>query len=122
MPTGRTIRQSVLHHETHGHRDDPERVVALWKSQVRHVHVEVGIALAAIVLRVCEEDVTRPLKDQVAEVVQCPLSDLIAIAAPTTFGAWSPRIVSAAFDPQRLRQVFNTGNSLGTISVILSRS
>jgi hypothetical protein len=38
------------------------------------------MALATVVLRVRDEDVTRPLTHQVAEVVQRPFNGLIAIA------------------------------------------
>ena len=99
VPTGRLIRQAVLHHQPHGQGDDAVGVVALGQGQVRHVGVEVGVALGAVVLRVGELDVARPLKHQVAQVVQRPLDGPTAIATPTARRTWSPQIVATALDP-----------------------
>src|SRR3972149_9760030 len=74
MPARRAVGQSVLHHQTHGHRHDTVGVVALGQGQVRHVHVEIALALTAIMLRVRNEKIARSLPHQVAEVVQRPLN------------------------------------------------
>src|ERR1035437_343628 len=115
MPTGCAVGQAVFHHQTHRHRDDTVGVVALGQSQVRHVHVEVALALTAKMLRVRNEKITRPLPHQVAEVVQRPLNGASTIATPTTRRAWSLGIVATPLDAQSLRQILNTSNSLGTI-------
>src|SRR3990172_395615 len=122
MPTRRAVGQTVLHHQPHGHRDDTVGVVALGRSQVRHVHVEVALAFTAIVLRVREENIARPFPDQIAEIMQRPLDSAIAIATATALWAQSSGIIATALDSQGFRQVFNTRDSFRTIRSILSRS
>src|SRR4030042_4123944 len=122
MPTGRTVRQAVLHHQPHGHRPDTVRVVALGRSQVRHVHVEVPLALTAIMLRVPKLKITRSLQNQITEIVEGPLHGPMKIAASTALGARAASIdAAAAYDPG-FRQGFNTRDSFGTIRSIFSRS
>src|SRR4030067_717095 len=116
MPTGRAVGQSILHHQTHGHRHDPVCVMAVGKSQVGHIHVEVALALTAIMLRVRKEKITRSLPQQIAEVVQPPLESVIAVATSTTLWAPSSRIAATALYPQGFGQVLHTSDSLGTIA------
>src|SRR3990170_2776354 len=122
MPTGCAVGQSVLDHQTHGHRNDAMGVVALGQSQVRHVHIEIALALTAIMLRVHNENIARPFPHQVAEVVHRPLESAVAVATSAALWARSSRIAATALHHQSFRQVFNTSNSLGTIGSVFSRS
>src|SRR5208283_2840027 len=122
MPTGRAVGQAVFHHQTYSHRHDTVRVMAVGKSQVRHVHVEVALALTAIMLRVRNEKITRPLPYQVAQVVQRSLESVIAVTTATALRARSSRVAATALHAQGFGKVLNTSDSLGTICSVFSRS
>ena len=120
MPTGRAVRQSVLHHQPHRQRDDPLGVVALGWGEVPGVHVEVTAAFAAVMLGVREMDVPRSFADQIPQIMQRPLDGAIAVAASAAFRAWPSREIAAALDQLGLRQVFNTRNPFRPIGSVLS--
>ena len=122
MPTGSTVRQTVLHDQPHCQRDDAMRVVTLGECQLGRVCVEVALTFAAIVLRVSETNVPRASADQIPHVVQRPLESPFAIATVLALRTRPARKVPAAYRDFRLGQVFNTGNSLGSIRQVLSRS
>ena len=84
VPTGRLVRQAVLHDEADRHGHNPMGIVSLGRGQVGHVGVEILAALAALVLRVGEMDFARPTVDQVAEVMQISGEKLVSPAAFAT--------------------------------------
>lgn len=122
MPTGRTIRQTILHDQPHCQRDDAMCVMTLGERQLGRIRVKVALTFAAIVLRVSETNVPRASADQIPHVVQRPFETPFAITATLAFRARPVRKVAAACRDFRLGQLFNMGNSLGSIRHVLSRS
>ena len=122
MPTGRAVGQDILHHQSHRHRDDAVRVVALEWSQIGSVHIKVAFAFTVIMLRIGELNVSRSLGDQVADIAQRPFDNPFAVATSLTPWARSLRKIAAASYDFGFRQVFNMRDSFGPICDIFSRS
>ena len=69
-PTGGAIRQAVLDDKANRGVNDTSRVVTAPRSKVGHVGIEILAAAEAIVLRVKHDQITWPLGERVAEVVE----------------------------------------------------
>ena len=122
MPTRLAVGQAVLHHQTHGHCHNTVGVVALGQGQVRHVRVEVALALTAVMLRIRNDNIPGPLGNRIAQIVERPLQGSMPVATPLALRARAVGGISAAADDLGLRQVLNTCDSLGTIGSVFSRS
>jgi hypothetical protein len=90
--------------------------------QVGGVGVEVLAALGAVVLRVSQDEIARPAGDEVAEVVEGPLEDPIAVSTMATTRARSSPEVAAPMTDLRLGQILDAGNALGGVGQVFSGS
>jgi hypothetical protein len=97
-------------------------IVALGRSEVRHVCTEVTFTLAAIMLGVGDMNLPRPLRDQITHIMKHPFQGAISITTATALRAASSRIIATALDHFRFGQVLNTRDSLGAIRYIFSRA
>jgi hypothetical protein len=121
-PTGRLIRQAVLDDQADGQLDDPLRGVTSGGGQVAAVGVEVPAAAGAVMLGVGQDDVAGPPGGQVAEVVEGPLKDPVAVGAMAAMQAGAASIVAATLAELGPRQVLDAGDPLGGIGQIFSGS
>jgi hypothetical protein len=93
-----------------------------WQSQVRHIGVEVFVALGAMMDRIREVHVVRTAGSQIPQIVQhtsCPTIPIGTV--PTGRAQLSPE-VSAALDDLRFRQILDAGDAFGGIGQILTWS
>lgn len=98
VPTGRLIRQAILDHKANSNRDDAMRVVGFGQGVVGRVGVEELFALGALMLRVDQMNVMRPIANQVAEIVQDARESPIAETRFSTARTWPLLKVATAWD------------------------
>src|SRR3989304_8520 len=96
--------------------------MALGRSQVGHVRIEVVFATATIMLRVRKLNVTGSFRGQIPQIMEGSLSGAISITTATALRAGSSQIIPTALDHFGFRQVFNTCDPLNTIRDVFSRS
>src|SRR6185436_12422002 len=115
MPTGRSIRQTILDHQTYGQRDDAVGILTLRRSQIGHVRVKITLALAAVVLRILQVDLSWSSREQVPNVMKLAVHAPFAIATFRAVRAGTSAIVAAAIEHLGLGQIFNARNSFRAI-------
>ena len=119
MPAGGPIGQAVFHHQPDGQRDDPMRVMAAGRRQLRLGGAEVFPADRAIVLRVSEMQIARSSRNQIANIVQDPGKHPIPPSRSTTLWAGQVRVIPILRDALGSRQIFDPLE--GYIGPVLAR-
>ena len=114
-PTGHSIRQTVLHDQSHGQVDYAMRVVTARRSQCRHVRVEVLLALAAIVHRIGELNVVWPTREKVAQIMKRSMRDPISITTVSTACAGTTTMTATTLNDLRLWEIFGGCDAFGSI-------
>ena len=122
MPTGRLVRQAVLHHQADGQRHDAVGVVGFRLSQVGHIGVEVFIALRAMVDRIGDVNFVRTIGGQIAQIVQLSRCFSIPIGTVPTAGARLTLVIPTALEDFRLWQVFDARDAFRGIGQIFAWS
>src|SRR4029077_12716493 len=95
MPTGRSIGQSILHHQPHGQTDDTVRIMTTRRSQIRNIGVERPAAFRADMLRVHKMNISRSSGNKIAHVMQGPTNLSVPIGAVTAIRTGTSLEVSA---------------------------
>jgi hypothetical protein len=103
VPRRRSVRQAILHDQTHGDRHDSVRVMTPGEGHIRHVGVEIMVAVSAVMLRIGEVDIVGVLGYQVPQVVQKTLDAPQARGACAATRTLAISIVAAADDGRGLR-------------------
>ena len=96
--------------------------MAFGQGQIVHIRVEVMIALRAAVLRVRENNIAGSARKGVSQIVQSPGNGSKPVGTALAQRAGPPFIVAATSDKFGLRQILNTGYSLGFICYIFAWS
>jgi len=112
VPRGSPVRQSILHDQAHGDRHDPVCVMTPREGHIRHVGVEIVVAVGAVMLRIGEGDIVGVPGYQVPQVVQKTLDAPQARGSGAATRALAICIVAAAADDFGLGQVFDTRDAL----------
>jgi uncharacterized protein YbbK (DUF523 family) len=86
------------------------RVLALGRRQVRGIGVEILTALAAVMLRVGQRDISRTPRDKLPDIVQRAGAHSIAITALATTGARPMLAVATVLHYTWRGQIFWTGD------------
>jgi thioredoxin len=121
MPTGRLIRQPVLHDQTHGQGDHAVGVAGFGQTIFRGVGVKELVALGAAVLRIAQFNITGLARNQVAHVVEHASTGPIAKARLAALRTRQMFEVTAATHELRLREIFGIGDPRSGVGYILSR-
>jgi protein involved in polysaccharide export with SLBB domain len=98
VPGGCPVRQAVFDDEADGQGDDPVRVVAARRGEVRQVSAEVQPAAGAAVPGVGHVQVAGPVVEQAADVMQDAVAEVIAVAAAAAAWTGAPAVVARAAD------------------------
>src|SRR5262249_56418567 len=121
VPGSGPVRQTVLRHQTHGQADDPVRVVAARRCQVRQVGVEEEATEAAGVFGVNHAQLTRPVTAWAADIQQGAVAQAVAWARPSATRASASGIVPRAALAQGGRQVLHPGDALSRVREVFAR-
>jgi hypothetical protein len=122
VPRRRSVRQAILHDQAHGDRHDSVRIMTPGEGHIRHVGVEIMVAVSAVMLRIGEVDIVGVLGDQVPQVVQKSLDAPQARGSRAAARTLAISIVAAADDGRGLRQVFDTRDALCHVGKVFTRS
>ena len=114
-PTGGAIRQAVLRDQSHGQINHAVRVVTAWRSQRRHVRIEVLPALGAIMHRIGELNFVWPTREKVAQIMQRSTSSPISITTVSTACAGTTTMIATTPNDLRLWKIFGGCNAFGSI-------
>ena len=122
MPGGGAVGQAILDHQTHGHGEDTLGIVAAGGGQPGEIGTEMELARRAVVPGVGQAKDTRSVAHQAAEVVQGASTKDVTITGASATRARSPAVDVRPLGDQGRWEIFDTGDALGTIGDILSRT
>ena len=122
MPTGRRVGQAVLDNQPDRHGHDAMGIARLGGSQVRHIGVEILVALGATVLRIGEVNFAWPPADEIAKIAEPAGDDFISKAAFAALRARQMRVVATSLNDSWPRQILRIGYACRGISQILTGS
>jgi hypothetical protein len=122
VPGSGAIWQAILDNDPYRQGNNAVCIVTSWRREVRHVSVEILLALGAIMLRVSEMDIVRTTGHQITQIMQHALHATIAVSALAAMRTGMLAIVAAALDDFRLRQILYSGDAFRGIRQIFSGS
>jgi len=122
VPTGSPVGQTVFNCQADRHRYHAVGIVALWQGQLRHVGIEVDVALGAMMNRVGNVDIVRATRNQVSQVMQHPLCAAMPIGAMSALWTKLSSKTAATFDDLRLGKILDARNAFRGIRHVHSRS
>jgi hypothetical protein len=115
MPRGRSVRQTIFHHQPNRRVNHPVRVVALGRGQVLHIRVEVTTASQAMVLGVRDLNIPRSAGNRVAKLVKSTNDRTQAIGTPPALRTRPTSVVPTSLTDLGLGQVLHPNDALGHI-------
>jgi hypothetical protein len=97
-------------------------VMTFGQGHVRHVGAEIDVASGAMMDRVRKMDVMGAARDEVSQVVQCPLTSPMPIGTVLALRAGTSAEIAAALDDFRFGQIFQPRDAFGGVGQIFSGS
>src|SRR5437868_8266191 len=122
VPTGVAVGQAIFDDKTDGPLLDAARVQAVGQSQVGDIAGEAAATAEAAMARESDNQINGSVGPSIPEVMEGTRAHGKAAGAVTTARAGSRRPVATAPLDARPGQVFDTGDPLGNIGDILSRT
>jgi hypothetical protein len=119
-PACGAIGEAVLDDQSDGRVDDAAGIVAARFGEVGHVGVEVLATAGAVVLGVEHDDVARPPRERIAEIVEGPIDSAIAVRTVSTAGTGPSPVIAAAETEIGLGQVLDASDALGGVGSVFA--